>query len=187
MIARVSYAVVFSFVVLGSYLCAFCGESESAKDLLAQAKDISAKRKTVCQKLLKMFQDKKSERADRLEAARLLAEMRYEPALASMLKNIDLQTAKELIGEADIRKLHPILAFLEEFGYASVPTIVSGYLSCDTKNEEKRASLMKATLAGKVLRDHALVYIDGLLQCKDKESKKKKLSGLKEWITKAKR
>jgi len=162
-------------------LSGFCPLAEAQDSLdettavdFSDAEELSKEVKRLGARLIKIVADDKQPPESRVKAARLLGELKFAPAIPTLINNISLvDRSLDGISGSEGDPLVCLIA-LQSFGNAAVPQIVDAYLDEPdpiknvSRNEDIRRHLLLAAIGGGSTSRVATTHYLGLSARKDK-------------------
>jgi hypothetical protein len=147
------------------------GEPQQATpttDEWLQVERLLSQRKVMCVRLMRVLGDEQMDKKSRLAAARKLAELRYEPAIAILIQHLELTVGPKKLGRVPgigpelgpWEEVYPCVQGLSEFGASAIPLIVENIL--DKETSEHREFLLGYCLTIAGLQKEARRYVIGI-------------------------
>lgn len=129
-------------------------------------------------KLEQILKDAKQPAAVRLKAARLLGQLRYAPAIPTLIQHIALTETGKFVEDGPEYLCADALGL---YGDAAVPLVVDAYLKTDQDDQSEEDRFLSAIRAGKTGKV-AIAYTKGLAPAKPDPAFEQKLKLLVSYV-----
>lgn len=129
-----------------------------APPIMNEAEDLIAARERIGKELIIVVADSDRPVPERHEAATLLGQLQYPPAIDALIQHVDLVDPASEVSEVRIDLARPIPLALADYGNAATPQIVDAYLA---ERDQGRRHLLYFAIQRGNTADVALRYLRG--------------------------
>jgi hypothetical protein len=151
------------------------------EDAMNEAEQLVLTQERIGKRLMAIVADPEKPVPERHEAARLLGKLQYLPAIAVLIRHVDLADPSYESSEERPDLQYPVTVAIAAYGSAAVPHIVDAFVA---EREHLRQLLLFLSIRYGKTTDVALRYLRGLEPPDEKDwLRKQNMEGLKKKLT----